>query len=655
MLFKMTYDMKEVLKSLQQKGIKLPTDIIDLLENAKSVTHFNSTEAIMHAALGGKDNNSFNVDYEVKGKGIVTEAIVHRVSNGIAANYPEPYMRRRDPDTMFIADTLPTNKERFIDRFGYDFSSLRDETFAWLKENDLATFLFYAGSYPLGSGGLVIAPANAGFFSFGLALLQKLISTDHIPDGFSIESIIFVAPPFRHSHFDGKQVVVHRRTEQYHELFSYNLYPGPSAKKGLYGVLIGKGEKEGWITTHCSTVQCTSPYDNLTTFMHEGASGGGKSEMMQFLIREPKGQIIIGRNMLTGEERLISIPLFCSFNPVTDDMALCHPSLQKDNGKLTVVDAENAWFVRVDSIKQYGDDPILEKTTINPAEPVLFLNIKSKPDGIALIWDHIEDAPGKTCPNPRVVIPRRIVPGVLNKPVTIDVRSFGVRTPPCSFDNPSYGILGIFHILPPALAWLWRLVSPRGYANPSIVDTGNMESEGVGSYWPFATGEKVKQANLLLEQIVNTPRVRYVLTPNQHIGVWKVGFNPQLLMREYLTRRGNAKLRADQYQPARCSLLGYELNYVTIEGSKIPSRFLKVYKQPEVTEAGYDKGATILYDFFRKELPQYLQSDLNPLGKVIIEACLNGASVEDYNNLIPMEYHYIIPNMSDYEQGLDIE
>ena len=126
-------------------------------------------------------------------------------------------------------------------------------------------------------------------------------------------------------------------------------------------------------------------------------------------------------------------------------------------------------------------------------------------------------------------------------------------------------------------------------------------------------------------------------------------------MREYLTRRGNAKLRADQYQPARCSLLGYELNYVTIEGSKIPSRFLKVYKQPEVTEAGYDKGATILYDFFRKELPQYLQPDLNPLGKAIIEACLNGASVEDYNSLIPMEYHYVIPNMSDYEQGLDIE
>ena len=102
--------MTEVLKSLQQKGIKLPADIINLLENAKSVTQFNFTEEIMFSALVGRGNSSFSVDYEVKGKGIVTEAIVHRVSNGIAANYPEPYMRRRDPDTMFIADELPTNK-----------------------------------------------------------------------------------------------------------------------------------------------------------------------------------------------------------------------------------------------------------------------------------------------------------------------------------------------------------------------------------------------------------------------------------------------------------------------------------------------------------------------------------------------------------------
>jgi hypothetical protein len=229
---------------------------------------------------------------------------------------------------------------------------------------------------------------------------------------------------------------------------------------------------------------------------------------------------------------------------------------------------------------------------------------------------------------------------VVNDPVTVDIRSFGVRTPPCSRENPTYGIIGLFHILPPALAWLWRLVSPRGHANPSIVDGGTMGSEGVGSYWPFATGKMITHANLLLEQILNTPRTRYTLTPNQNIGVWKVGFKPQLLMREYLTRRGNAKLRSDQYQPARSPLLGFELNYLTIEGAKIPSRFLQVHKQIEVGTDGYDAGAEILFGFFKSELQKYRTPELSPTGVKIIEACLSGATVDDYLTIIPMDYQY---------------
>ena len=368
--------------------------------------------------------------------------------------------------------------------------------------------------------------------------------------------------------------------------------------------------------------------------MHEGASGGGKSEMLQHIVREPNGQVLIGENVETGERRLINLPLFCSFLPVTDDMALCHPDIQKGDGKLTVLDAENAWFIRVDGITNYGDDPFLEKLTIKPKQPLLFLNVKTNPDCTALVWDHIEDAPGKRCPNPRVIVPRSIVPDVQNEPATVDIRSFGVRTPPSSMANPNYGILGMFHVLPPALAWLWRLVSPRGHANPSIVGGSGMESEGVGSYWPFATGKRVKHANILLEQILQTPKVQYTLVPNQYIGVWKVGFKPQMMMREYLTRRGNAKLRVDQYKAARCPLLGYELNYLTIEGAKIPSRFLQVYKQPEVGLEGYDAGAKLLYDFFKKELPQYKTEELSPLGHAIIDLCLNGAPVEAYQEIL---------------------
>jgi hypothetical protein len=227
------------------------------------------------------------------------------------------------------------------------------------------------------------------------------------------------------------------------------------------------------------------------------------------------------------------------------------------------------------------------------------------------------------------------VPNVLSRPVGIDVRSFGVRTPPCTREKPTYGIVGLFHVLPPALAWLWRLVAPRGHDNPSITDTGKLESEGVGSYWPFATGRRVPQANLLLRQIVATPGVQYLLCPNQHIGAWKVGFMPQWIMREYLARRGGVFFHRDQIAPARCALLGHAIKRILVEGQELDEPFFAVEKQPEVGAAAYDLGARILRDFFHAELRPYLEPDLDPLGRQIIECCLYGGSLTDYTALIP--------------------
>ncbi|KJF41951.1 DUF4914 family protein [Draconibacterium sediminis] len=636
---------------LDKKGVKLPENIQNVLSACKSFTCYNTTEELADAATNGKENNEFAVSYDIEGKGTFTEAIVHRVQNGISVNYTEAYMRRRDPGTMVIGDDKPTGKQRFSEKYNYPFSDIQKETFDWLKENDLAVFFYFAGRQGIGSLGIAIAPANAGFFAMGLSMLQEIVAIDELAENSELKSVIYVAPVFRHTHFEGKQVVVHNRLDDIHELYSYNLYPGPSAKKGLYGVLLTQGEKEEWVTAHCSAVQSISPYDIVTTFMHEGASGGGKSELHQHIVRETDGRVLLGKNSVTGETRYITIPRTCNFLPIADDMAFCHPSFQQKNGKLGIMDAENAWFVRVDSVNQYGDDPVLEKTTINPKKPLLFLNIDTKPESTALIWNHIEDEPGKRCPNPRVVLPRESVDNTINGSVSVDVRSFGIRTPKCSKEDPSYGIVGLFHVLPPALAWLWRLVAPRGHKNPSIVGTGAMESEGVGSYWPFATGDRIIHANLLLKQIIETPRTIFSLVPNQNIGVWEVGFKPQLLMREYLTRRGGAKLKDDQIQAARCPLLGYELNYLTIESSKIPSRFLKVYNQVEVGTEGYDAGAQVLQEFFNRELKKFLHEDLFHTGRKIIDACLSNASIEEYNQIIPMDYEYSFNNIEDYEQS----
>ena len=186
-------------------------------------------------------------------------------------------------------------------------------------------------------------------------------------------------------------------------------------------------------------------------------------------------------------------------------------------------------------------------------------------------------------------------------------------------------------MLPPALAWLWRLVAPRGYSNPSITDSSGLTSEGVGSYWPFATGRRVVQANLLLRQIRNTPATRFTLTPNQHVGAWRTGFMPQWLAREYLARRSGARFRPDQLLPARCPLLGYALRSMQIEGALIPQEMLQVEAQAEVGTAGYDAGAAELRAFFADTLRPYLrESDLEPLGRSIIEAALAECDVQQF-------------------------
>jgi hypothetical protein len=635
----------------QLPGVSLSHSAMSVLQAAEDegrLSLVGSVDELVELAVPADKvdaNGFYDVGYEVSGKGFISEAKVCRVKNGVAANYPDPYMRRRDPDCMLIADESATDKPTFKERFLIGFEEVRQETLEWLKTQPIAAFFFESGLPGKPLNAVAICPANAGFFGLGLAMLQGIVPLQKVIDqgaDYFHEAIVYTAPPFRHTHFDGKQVVVHNRrfeNERLHELFSYNLYPGPSAKKGVYGMLLTMGERAEvpWTTAHCSTVQVVTPYENVTTIMHEGASGGGKSEMLEQMHREPDGQIKLGENVVTGDKRFVTLPRGCELLPVTDDMALCHPDMQQDDPrvsdggkKLSLIDAERSWFIRVNHITKYGTDPHLEKMTIQPEGPLLFLNIQAQPDATALIWEHIEDEPGKPCPNPRVIVPRDYVPGIVEKPVAVGIRSFGVRCPPCTKDKPTYGIMGMFHVLPPALAWLWRLVAPRGHGNPSIVDEGGMQSEGVGSYWPFATGRRVDQANILLNQIMDTATTLYILIPNQHIGSWGVGFAPQWIVREYLARRGATRFRPEELTEAKCPLLGYHRQKIQVEGQTLGTWFFDVASQPEVGQAAYDTGAQMLTDFFHQQLAKFQHDELQPLGKQIIDACLSGAKVDDY-------------------------
>ncbi|MBE5991031.1 MAG: DUF4914 family protein, partial [Paenibacillaceae bacterium] len=618
------------------RKLNLPEYVQDILNQSQGVVIPKSRNELLTLAMGGDENITFDIDYEVEGKGRVLEATATKCKNGIVVNYMEDYMRRRDPNSMLIADKNPTDKPRYEDVYHKDFEILRMDTFDWLKNQELIFFPFKSGGLEYGYDSVLVAPANAGFFAAGLADLQGFLNIDEITYEFKPRAVVFLAPPFRHTHFNGKQVVVHNRLQGIHEVYAYNLYPGPSAKKGIYGVLLDIGEEEGWVTAHASAVKVITPYDNEIVIMHEGASGGGKSEMLEDIHKEMDGRVVLGRNTVTGEKNYLNLSETCELIPVTDDMALCHPQMQQGSKKLVVKDAESSWFLRVDNIKRYGASPQYERIFIQPEEPLIFLNLQGVPEATCLPWEHTMDSTGKPCPNPRVILPRKLVPNSIDEPVEVDVRSFGVRTPACTKENPSYGIMGIMHILPPALAWLWRLVAPRGYNNPSIIDSQGMTSEGVGSYWPFATGKMVTQANLLLDQILQSTNTRYVLIPNQHIGAYEVSFMPEWISREYIARRGSAKFKPEHLVEARCPLLGFGLDSLKIDGQYIRRAFLRPETQQEVGIDGYDAGAAILTEFFRQELVKYNTDDLNPLGKQIIEMFMKGATVQDYLEIMPM-------------------
>lgn len=183
-------------------------------------------------AYGPTHTSRYDVVYPIEGLGTVKEAEVVRCQDGCVVNFMEDYMRRRDPNSMAIGDELPTDKPRFRDRFGYEFSKLRQETLDWLSNQQIVMLPFYAGPNGHGYPSLMICPMNAAFFALSLANMQGLVSIADVPSTISRAPSSMSRPRSAIRTSTARQVVVHNRSAELHEVWAYNLYPGPSAKKG---------------------------------------------------------------------------------------------------------------------------------------------------------------------------------------------------------------------------------------------------------------------------------------------------------------------------------------------------------------------------------------------------------------------------------------
>ena len=111
------------------RKMKVPKEVEEIFESTNVVFAKNREELFKYSlGIESGTRDFYEVYYTIEGIGKVVECTVAKCKNGLAINYTDPYMRRRDPNCMVIADDQPTDKETFINRFKEDFSSLKNDT-----------------------------------------------------------------------------------------------------------------------------------------------------------------------------------------------------------------------------------------------------------------------------------------------------------------------------------------------------------------------------------------------------------------------------------------------------------------------------------------------------------------------------------------------
>lgn len=74
--------MSDLFTVLHNKNIVIPDNIREVLSECKGYTLYNTTEELSEAATNGKNNDEFEVKYDIPGKGMYVEAVVQRVKMG---------------------------------------------------------------------------------------------------------------------------------------------------------------------------------------------------------------------------------------------------------------------------------------------------------------------------------------------------------------------------------------------------------------------------------------------------------------------------------------------------------------------------------------------------------------------------------------------
>ena len=276
----------------------LPDQIADILRHCKSLCFPRSREEVFSLAVGGQSEGSFEVAYEVPRRGRVVEATVTKCRNGVAVNYAEPYMRRRDPDCSVIGDARPTDQQSYQEPIWPAVRAAPGRDFRVAERPRPGGICLHSRRLRSTNRprGVVDRPEERRFLHWRAWPTSRRCCHRTRCRRTSACGRRSMSPRRFGTRIlpASKSSCIIEQT-RYMKCFPTTSIPA-QRKKGIYGVLLAIGEDEDWLTLHASTVQVVTPYDNITTIMHEGASGSGKSEMLEYVHRQEDGRLLLGKN-----------------------------------------------------------------------------------------------------------------------------------------------------------------------------------------------------------------------------------------------------------------------------------------------------------------------------------------------------------------------
>jgi len=296
-------------------------------------------------------------------------------------------------------------------------------------------------------------------------------------------------------------------------------------------------------------------------------------------------------------------------------MACAHPKYQGASGRLTVADAENGWFVRVDHIHSYGTAPNSNACASIP-RAAHFLNHYIVPAAPASLGARRGRA-RQSLPNPRVILPaacsKRFSTGRSGSTCAASASAA-----PHPQGQPALRYPRHAPRPQPRLAWLWRLWRPRS-RQPSIQATKSreMQSEGVAPIGPLHRSPRGPGQPPPQPDCQHPKPLRPHSQPAHRRLEGRI--HGRVDGREYLAAAAAPSLPASR-SAKHLPLLGYIPNQLRIEGSMIPRVFWPLKSRSRAAWRLPGRRAPVAGVLF--ERTQAVPGpDLDPLGKRIIEAC----------------------------------